>query len=153
MLSFIENEKGHIGSFVFSKQYRLNFMIFEFLKRTKKNKNKKTCQILDFTVLADHRVKIKESKKRDKYLDHAWELKKNFGTKVAVILTLVSAQKICKRCWRFGIKNRLGETIQITALRLTRILRRDLVIWGDWCHSNSSEQLSTNACVKNSQKE
>ena len=31
---------------------------------------------MDFGVLADHRVKLRESKKRDKYLDLARELKK-----------------------------------------------------------------------------
>ena len=31
---------------------------------------------MDFAFLADHRVKLKESKKRDKYLDLAKELKK-----------------------------------------------------------------------------
>ena len=30
---------------------------------------------MDFTVPADHRVKLKENKKRDKYLDLARELK------------------------------------------------------------------------------
>ena len=39
----------------------------------------RTCRIVDFAVLADHRVKLKESKKKDKYLDLAWELK-NCGT-------------------------------------------------------------------------
>ena len=33
--------------------------------------------MVDFTILADHRVKLKESKKKDKYLDLARELKKN----------------------------------------------------------------------------
>ena len=31
---------------------------------------------MDFAVLADHRVKLKESEKKDKYLDLTWELKK-----------------------------------------------------------------------------
>ena len=31
---------------------------------------------MDFTVLADHRVKLQESEKRDKYLDLAREIKK-----------------------------------------------------------------------------
>ena len=36
---------------------------------------------MDFTVLAYHRVKLKEGKKRDKYLDLAGELnKKTYGT-------------------------------------------------------------------------
>ena len=33
------------------------------------------CQIVDFTFPVDIRVKIKESKKKDKYLDLARELK------------------------------------------------------------------------------
>ena len=32
--------------------------------------------IVDFAVLADHRIKLKEWEKNDKYLDLAWELKK-----------------------------------------------------------------------------
>ena len=38
------------------------------------NKKKRTCQIIDFAVLADHRVKVNE--KLDKYLNLAWELKR-----------------------------------------------------------------------------
>ena len=37
---------------------------------------KRTCQIVDFAVPANHRVKLKESKKRGKYQDLARELKK-----------------------------------------------------------------------------
>ena len=37
---------------------------------------KRTCRFGDFGVPVDHRVKLKESKKKDKYLDFAWELKK-----------------------------------------------------------------------------
>ena len=32
---------------------------------------KRTCRIVDFAVLAYHSVKLKESEKKDKYLDHA----------------------------------------------------------------------------------
>ena len=39
-------------------------------------KKKRTCQIVEFAILIDYRVKIKESKKRDEYLDLARELKK-----------------------------------------------------------------------------
>ena len=39
----------------------------------KKKKKKRTCWIVHFSVLADHRVKLKESKKRDKYIDFARE--------------------------------------------------------------------------------
>ena len=40
------------------------------------NKKKRTCKIVDFTVLAYHRIKLKEREKKDKYLDLARELKK-----------------------------------------------------------------------------
>ena len=43
--------------------------------RPVKKKKKRTCQIVDFTVPADHRVKLKENEKRVKYLDLARELK------------------------------------------------------------------------------
>ena len=39
-------------------------------------KKKKICKIVDFAVPADHRIKLKECEKRDKYLDHARELNK-----------------------------------------------------------------------------
>ena len=46
------------------------------------NKNKRTCHLLDFVILADNKVKIKENKKIDKYLGISRELKKpnNLGT-------------------------------------------------------------------------
>ena len=40
----------------------------------------KICKIVDFAVPADHRIKLKECEKRDKYHDLARELKKNYGT-------------------------------------------------------------------------
>ena len=39
--------------------------------------NKSTCRIIDFAVPADNWVKLKESEKKDKYLDLDTELKKN----------------------------------------------------------------------------
>ena len=42
----------------------------------KKKKRKKICKIVDFAVPADHRLKLKECEKRDKYIDLARELKK-----------------------------------------------------------------------------
>ena len=40
------------------------------------NNKKKICKIVDFAVPANHRIKLKECEKRDKYLDLARELKK-----------------------------------------------------------------------------
>ena len=39
-----------------------------------KKKKKRTCRIVDFAVPADHRIKLKECEKRDKYVDLAREL-------------------------------------------------------------------------------
>ena len=41
-----------------------------------KKKKKKKKKIVDFAVPADHRIKLKECEKKDKYLDLARELKK-----------------------------------------------------------------------------
>ena len=40
------------------------------------SKKKRECKIVDFSVTTDHRVKLKESGKKDKYLELARELKK-----------------------------------------------------------------------------
>ena len=40
---------------------------------------KETCRIVNFAVPADHRVKLKESEKRDKYPDFSRDSKKNCG--------------------------------------------------------------------------
>ena len=50
------------------------------------NKKMGTCQIVDFAVPADHRVKLKQREKKDNYLDLARELKKKLrNIKVTVI--------------------------------------------------------------------
>ena len=46
------------------------------------NKKNRTRKIVDFSVPADHRIKLKESEKKDKYLDLARELKKTMELKV-----------------------------------------------------------------------
>ena len=48
-------------------------------KKRKKKKNKKTFRIVDFAVPADNGRKLKESEKRDSYVDLARELK-NYET-------------------------------------------------------------------------
>ena len=41
---------------------------------------KRTCKIAKFAVLAEHRIKLKENTKKEKYPDLARKLKKNYGT-------------------------------------------------------------------------
>ena len=45
------------------------------------NKKKRICKIVDFAVPADHRINLKESAKKDKYLDLARELKQLWNMK------------------------------------------------------------------------
>ena len=54
------------------------------------NKKERTCRIVDFAVPVDHRVKLKESEKKDRYHDLAKELKKPWNIKVMFILNAIS---------------------------------------------------------------
>ena len=58
-------------------------------QKKKKKKKKKTCKIVDFAVPADHKIKLKECEKRDKYLDLARELKKLWNMKVTIITIVI----------------------------------------------------------------
>ena len=49
------------------------------------NKKKKIRKIVDFAVPVDHRINLKESEKKDKYLDLARELKKLWNMKVTIV--------------------------------------------------------------------
>ena len=55
------------------------------------NKKKRNCKIVDFAVSADHRIKLKESEKKDKYLDLARELKKLWNMQVTIIPIVIGA--------------------------------------------------------------
>ena len=54
-------------------------------------KKKRTCEIMDFAVPADLRVKLKESEKKDKYRDLARELKNLWNMKVTVVLVVIGS--------------------------------------------------------------
>ena len=55
------------------------------------NKKKRICKIVDFAVPADHRINLKECEKKDKYLDHARELKKLWNMKVTIVPIVIGA--------------------------------------------------------------
>ena len=94
-------------------------------------KKKRICKIVDFAVPADHRIKLKECEKRDKYLDLARELKKLWNMKVTIVPIVIGAfGKIIKGLLK-GLEDledrERVETIQMIALlRTARILRRVL---------------------------
>ena len=93
------------------------------------NKKKKgICKIVDFAVLADHRINLKESEKEDKYLDLARELKKLWNMKVTIVPIVIGALGSITKGLLKGLDDLevdgLVETIQTTALlRTARILR------------------------------
>ena len=95
------------------------------------NKKKGTYKFVDFAVPADHRIKLKECEKKDKYLDLARELTKLWNMLVAIIPIVISsfgtvAKGLLKGLDDLEVGRRL-ETIQTAALlRTTRILRRVL---------------------------
>ena len=97
---------------------------------------KKTFRIVDFAVSAEHKVKLKESEKRDENQDLARELKKIWNMKVTVIPIVIGAfgtvtKELVQGLVDLEIRGRV-DTIQTTALlRSPRILRRVLEVWGD----------------------
>ena len=48
-------------------------------------------KFVNFAVPADHKIKLKESEKKDKYLDLARELKKLWNMKVTIISIVIGA--------------------------------------------------------------
>ena len=94
------------------------------------NKKMKICKIFYFAFPADHRIKLKECEKRDKYLDLARELKKLWNMKVTVVIGAFGTvtKGLLKSLEDLEVGGRV-ETIQTTALlRMARILRRVLEI-------------------------
>ena len=102
-------------------------------KKKKRKKEKRICKIVDFAVPADHRIKLKECEKKDKYIDLARELKKLWNMKVKMIPIVIGTftKGSLKGLRDLEVGGRL-ETFQTTSLlRTARILRRVLETWGD----------------------
>ena len=69
------------------------------------NKKKRSCKIVDFAVPADHRIKLKECEKRDKYLDLARELKKLWNRKVTIIPIVIGAFRMVTKGLLKGLED------------------------------------------------
>ena len=89
------------------------------------------CKIVDFAVPADHKIKLKEYEKNDKYLDLARELKKLGNMKMLIVTIVIGAfgtvtEGLLKGLEGLEVGGRV-VTIQTTALlKMARILRRVL---------------------------
>ena len=100
------------------------------------NKKIRISKIVDFAVLAHHRINLKEREKKDKYLDLARELKNLWNIKVTIVPIVIGALGTITKGLLKGLEDlEVGgrvETIQTTALlRTTRILWRVLETRGD----------------------
>ena len=117
---------------------------------------KRTCKIADF---ADHKIKLKEIKKKNKSLNLAWVLKKLWNMKVTIILIVISAFSTVTKGLLKGLEDLevawRVETIQSTTLlRTTRILKRVLEIWGSFLsHKLQLKTISYNWCKKKTLKD
>ena len=103
----------------------------ELIIINKKKKKKRTCKIVDFAVPADHRIKLKEYEKKDKYHYLARELKKLWNMQVTIMQIVIGVFGTVTKGLLKGLEDlevgRRVETIQTTALLKTaRILRRVL---------------------------
>ena len=101
-----------------------------------KKKKKRTCYLVNFTILTDCWVKMKEMEKIGKYKDLIIQLKKLWNMKITVIPIIVGALGTVPKGLEKGLKElelrERIETIQPTAaLRSARILKRFLETWGD----------------------
>ena len=106
------------------------------INNKKKKKNNRTWKIVNLAVPVDHRIKLKECEKKDKYLDLAWELKKLWNMKVMIIPIVIDAFGTETKGLLKGLEDlefgRRLETIQTTALlRTARIRWRVVETWGD----------------------
>ena len=109
---------------------------------------------VNFAVPADHRIKLKECEKRDKYLDLARELKKLWNMKVTVIPIVIGAFDTVTKGLLKGLEDlEVGgrvETIRTTALfKTARILRRVLETWEEFLSLNRQwKTISLRRCEK-----
>ena len=113
--SFLENET-HNFFWDFDLQTVTN-RSFHFDMRSKpcdcQQKNKKrTSRKVDFIVQADEKIRLKESKKRNKYIDLVKKPKKLWGMKVSMISVVIRAfsshQRIDTGTWGLGNKRTSG---------------------------------------------
>ena len=105
-------------------------------QQKKKKKKKKICKIVDFAVPADHRIKLKECEKRDKYLDLARELKKLWNMMMTIIPIVIGAfgtviKGLLKGLVDLEVGGRVKTTQSTALLKTPRILRRVLETRGD----------------------
>ena len=90
--SAIENETlKFLWDFEIQTDRLISARQLDFIIVNKRQNKRENLLIVDFTVPADHRVKLNESENKNKYLDLTRELKKLLNMKVAVIPIVIGA--------------------------------------------------------------
>ena len=89
------------------------------------------CKIVDFAVPADHRINLKESEKKDKYLHLARETKNLWNMKEKIVPILIGVIGTLTKGFLKGLEDlEVGGRLVIikttALLRTARILRRVL---------------------------
>ena len=119
------------------------------------NKKKRICKIVDFVVPTDHRIKLKEFEKKDKYLNLVRELKKVWNMKVTIIQIVIGAfgtvtKRVVKGTGGLGSWRTSGNHPNESITENGQNTEKSPGELEETCgHSNSSEKLSANADVKN----
>ena len=116
---------------------------------------KRICKSVDFAVPGDHRIKLKECEKKDKYLDITWELKRLWNMKVTIATIVIGAFGTITKGLLNGLED-LEVGGRVDTIKLLHYWERPEYWEESWrleetcCYSNSSERPSANADVKNS---
>ena len=113
------------------------------------NKKWRTCRIVDFTVSTDHRVKLKESEKKDKYLDLARKFKKNCGIWKWRLVQSPKDWYKDNKTWKY--ENAWKPSKQLYCWDQPETWEESWRLEETCGHSNFSERLSANDEMKNSQ--
>ena len=117
------------------------------------NKKKRTCRIVDFAVPADHRIKLKESEKKDKYLNLARELKKLRNMKGTIKPIVIGAFGTVTKGLLKGLEDLEDEwkPFKLHYWEWPEYWEESWRLEETCCHSNSCERSSAKTDVKNSQ--
>ena len=97
------------------------------------NKKMRIWKIVDFAVPTDPRINLKESEKKDKYIDLAREIKKLWNMKVTILPIVIGALGTVTKGLLKGLEDlEIGgrvETIQTTALLRTVRMSTCVCVW------------------------
>ena len=74
---------------------------------------KRICKIVDLAVPADHRIKLKECEKKDKYFEPARELKKLWNKKLTIVPIVIGVFGTITKGLLKGLENlRVGGQVE-----------------------------------------